>query len=57
MVKKQQMQWTQEGAHCMLQTRAAVLNDDLQEDFKRWYPSFCISQSRKHGGMKMENAA
>ncbi len=28
MVKKQQMQWTHKGAHYMLQTRTAVLNND-----------------------------
>ena len=38
MVKKQQMQWTHEGAHYLLQTRTAVLNDDLQKLFDRWYP-------------------
>jgi len=37
MVKKQQMQWTHEGAHYLLQTRTAVLNDDLQKLFDRWY--------------------
>ena len=54
MVKKQQMQWTQEGAHYMLQTRTAVLNDDLQKDFKRWYPTFCISHSNKNEVGKMK---
>ncbi len=28
MVKKQQIQWSQQGAHYLLQTRTAVLNDD-----------------------------
>jgi hypothetical protein len=42
MVKKQQMQWTQEGAHYMIQTRTAVLNDDLHKDFSRWYPGFTV---------------
>ena len=32
------MQWTHEGAHYLLQTRTAVLNDDLQKSFDRWYP-------------------
>jgi hypothetical protein len=27
-VKKQQMRWTQRGAHLLLQTRVQVLNDD-----------------------------
>lgn len=40
MVKKQQMQWTHQGAHFMLQTRTAVLNHELEKDFQRWYPGF-----------------
>jgi hypothetical protein len=42
MVKKQQMQWTPIGAHYLLQTRAAVLNDELHEHFSRWFPGFNI---------------
>ena len=42
MVKKQQMQWTHEGAHALLQTRTAVLNGDLQDTFRRWYPGLKI---------------
>jgi hypothetical protein len=38
MVKKQQMQWSPEGAHCLLQTRTAVLNGELRSHFERWYP-------------------
>ena len=38
MVKKQQMQWSHEGAHYLLQTRTAVLNNDLQSTFDRWFP-------------------
>ena len=38
MVKKQQMQWTQRGAHLLLQVRTQVLNDDLRPTFERWYP-------------------
>ncbi len=38
MVKKQQMRWTQRGAHLLLQVRTRVLNDDLRTDFERWYP-------------------
>ena len=40
MVKKQQMQWTAAGAHYLLQTRVAVLNNELYGDFSRWYPGF-----------------
>jgi hypothetical protein len=37
-VKKQQMRWTQRGAHLLLQTRVQVLNDDLRGTFCRWFP-------------------
>jgi hypothetical protein len=37
-VKKQQMRWTPQGAHLLLQIRAQVLNDDLYGRFERWYP-------------------
>ena len=37
-VKKQQMRWTQRGAHLLLQARAQVLNDDLRNTFGRWFP-------------------
>ncbi len=40
MVKKQQMQWTPEGAHLLLQVRTQVLNDEWDETFRTWYPSF-----------------
>jgi hypothetical protein len=40
MVKKQQMRWTPRGAHLLLQVRTCVLNDDLANDFQRWYPAF-----------------
>ncbi len=37
-VKKQQMRWTKEGAHGLLQVRIQVLNDELQQTFSSWYP-------------------
>jgi hypothetical protein len=37
-VKKQQMRWTQRGAHLLLETRVQVLNDDLRKTFGRWFP-------------------
>jgi len=40
MVKKQQMQWTPEGAHLLLQVRTQVLNDDWENTFRTWYPNF-----------------
>jgi hypothetical protein len=45
-VKKQQMRWTQRGAHLLLQIRVQVLNDDLRKTFARWFP-----------GMRAEPAA
>jgi hypothetical protein len=38
MVKKQQMRWTQRGAHLLLQVRTRTLNDDLKDTFRGWYP-------------------
>lgn len=38
MVKKQQMRWTQKGAHSLLQVRTQMLNDDLRDKFCQWYP-------------------
>lgn len=40
MVKKQQMRWSQQGAHWMLQVRTRVLDDELREIFQQWYPRF-----------------
>ena len=39
MVKKQQMRWTQEGAHRMIQVRIATLNNEIKDAFCRWYPN------------------
>jgi hypothetical protein len=38
MVKKQQMKWSERGAHLLLQVRTQVLNGDLRRWFSRWYP-------------------
>lgn len=38
MAKKQQMQWSQQGAHYLLQTRTTVLNGELEAVFEGWYP-------------------
>ena len=46
MVKKQQMRWTPSGAHLLLQVRTRVLNDELAEDFHRWYPG--ITHTAQH---------
>ena len=39
-VKKQQMQWTLRGAHLLLQARTKVLNQELEDVFRKWYPMF-----------------
>ena len=39
-VKKQQMRWTLRGAHLLLQTRTKVLNNELEDAFRRWFPRF-----------------
>jgi len=40
MVKHQQMQWTQRGAHLLLQIRTRVLNEEWEDVFRHWYPGF-----------------
>ena len=47
MVKKQQMRWSPRGAHLLLQVRTRVLNDDLADDFRRWYPGFVHTPTRR----------
>ncbi|MGH9822768.1 MAG: hypothetical protein ACREDR_05900, partial [Blastocatellia bacterium] len=36
----QQMQWSQRGAHLLLQVRTRVLNDEWEDVFREWYPGF-----------------
>ena len=40
MAKHQQMQWSQRGAHLLLQVRTQVLNEEWENTFRRWYPAF-----------------
>ena len=47
MAKKQQMQWTQRGAHLLLQVRTRVLNEEWEDVFRGWYPDFRQQQSMK----------
>ncbi len=44
-VKKQQMRWTKRGAHLLLQVRVKVLNEELQGNFRNWYPQFAVKKS------------
>lgn len=43
MVKKQQMQWSTQGAHRLLQVRAAVMNGDLGERLAWRRPQLTLS--------------
>ena len=40
MVKKQQMHWTPQGAHLLLQVRTRLLNGEWEGTFRTWYPNF-----------------
>jgi hypothetical protein len=51
-VKKQQMSWTLRGAHLLLQTRTKVLNDELDDVFRRWYPMFRLQPQTQEAPRK-----
>jgi hypothetical protein len=38
-VKKQQMRWTDRGAHLLLQVRTRVLNEEWRSTLSHWYPA------------------
>ena len=57
MVKKQQMQWSPEGAHNLLQTRTATLNGELSQYFERWYPGFSVANDENHDQHEVKLAA
>jgi len=57
MVKKQQMQWTHQGAHYLIQTRTAVLNGDLHKTFEQWYPALKIQETGGYKISKLKAAA
>jgi hypothetical protein len=45
-VKKQQMRWTPEGSHLLLQVRTQVLNDEWISKFQQWYPGFRVDSKQ-----------
>lgn len=45
-VKKQQMRWTPEGAHLLIQVRAQVLNGEWGSKFKQWYPGLTVNNGQ-----------
>jgi len=57
MVKKQQMQWSQLGAHYLLQTRTAALNGDLSDCFERWYPGLKVTSDHDRNTVSYAKAA
>jgi hypothetical protein len=46
-VKKQQMRWTEAGAHLLLQIRVQVLNGDWRSTLSRWYPGMEVAPESK----------
>lgn len=45
--KRQQMQWSPEGAHLLLQMRTRVLNGELEQMFRDWHPGFRVKGYEK----------
>jgi hypothetical protein len=43
--KKQQMQWSKQGAHLLLQTRTRTLDGTLRDLFTRWYPAMAANDN------------
>lgn len=43
-VKKQQMRWTESGAHLLLQMRILVLNGELGHQFEQWYSGLKLDE-------------
>lgn len=55
MVKKQQMRWTKEGAHLLLQVRSQTLNEDLRAKFCQWYPGMSQSGALADGRIGLQH--
>lgn len=43
--KRQQMRWSNEGAHLLLQTRTRVLDGTLRRKFEQWYPGLAVNKN------------
>jgi hypothetical protein len=48
-VKRQQMRWTERGAHLLLQVRTIILNNDWRPTMSRWYPRMGRNKRFKSG--------
>jgi len=46
-VKKQQMRWSERGAHLLLQMRTQVLNETWRSTLSRWYPGIKATPQMK----------
>lgn len=46
--KRQQMRWSKNGAHLMLQARTRTLDGTLRSKFEQWYPGM-----KPHGEVRM----
>jgi hypothetical protein len=44
---KQQMRWTERGAHLLLQIRTQVLNETWRSTLSRWYPGMQLTLKPK----------
>jgi hypothetical protein len=44
--KKQQMQWSKQGAHRLLQTRTKALDGTLHDLFTTWYPAMAANDNQ-----------
>ena len=44
-VKQQQMRWSDQNAHRLLQVRTAELNQQLRRHFEQWYPGIAANDS------------
>jgi hypothetical protein len=45
MSKSQQMRWSPQSAHRLIQVRTSVLDGRLRKDLARWYPGFAANDS------------
>jgi hypothetical protein len=46
-VKKQQMRWTERGAHLLLQVRTQVLNETWRATLSHWHPGMEVTPEMK----------
>lgn len=44
--KPQQMQWNSKSVHLLSQMRIRVLNGELEQTFKEWYPCFRVESKQ-----------